>query len=22
EGEAPETCPVCGAKAKAFRRID
>ncbi|MBW2561295.1 MAG: rubrerythrin family protein [Deltaproteobacteria bacterium] len=22
EGEAPETCPVCGAKQKAFFRVD
>lgn len=22
ENEAPETCPVCGAKAKAFKRVD
>jgi rubrerythrin len=22
EQEAPETCPVCGAKGKAFKKID
>ena len=22
ENEAPDTCPVCGAKAKAFKRVD
>ncbi|MFC1823823.1 rubrerythrin family protein [Thermodesulfobacteriota bacterium] len=22
ENEAPDTCPVCGAKAKAFNRVD
>jgi rubrerythrin len=22
EGEAPDSCPVCGAKAKAFVRVD
>ncbi len=22
EGEAPETCPVCGAKKQAYRRVD
>jgi len=22
EGEAPETCPVCGAKSKAFFKVD
>lgn len=22
EGEAPDTCPVCGAKAKAFSKVD
>ncbi|MGQ9655057.1 MAG: rubredoxin-like domain-containing protein, partial [Thermodesulfobacteriota bacterium] len=22
EGEAPETCPVCGAKAKAFKKVE
>ncbi len=22
EGEAPETCPVCGSKSKAFSKID
>jgi rubrerythrin len=22
EGKAPDTCPVCGAKAKAFKRVD